>query len=406
MTVCLSAGGESVTRSIERPDHLLVGTSGGVFLLRRSQGDPYWVVSRAGLDRQHVSAIVPAPGGRIVASVHRGGIYHSDDGGRHWAQAARGISATAHVYSLAVAGEGARVTLYAGTEPASLFRSEDLGETWTELPALGRMKGSEKWTCPPPPHVAHVKSVTIDARDAARIYAAVEQGGLFESRDRGESRVELDAYYRSSDPVYRDIHRVVQVPWNLDLFFMATGMGLYRSRDSGIHWERLASLDGLVGYPDCLIVVPTGRIVFVSGPKQNPSHWMRNGGAFGLAFRSHNEGTSWEPANAGLPERMRGNIEGAALAIHEGGQTLFAGTTEGEVFASDDAAAHWTRIAQGLPAVSKGAHYQLIRTASSIPAWLRPVASAVGTIVMSASERRAAARRMRSRQPEGSDPSR
>jgi len=47
-----------------------------------------------------------------------------------------------------------------------------------------------------------------------------------------------------------------------------------------------------------------------------------------------------------------------SVAAHPKRYTLFAGTTDGEVFASDDEADHWTRIASGLAPVSKIHHYR------------------------------------------------
>ena len=41
--------------------------------------------------------------------------------------------------------------LYAGTEPAYLFRGDDLGDTWTELPGLRAVPSVESWTFPAPP---------------------------------------------------------------------------------------------------------------------------------------------------------------------------------------------------------------------------------------------------------------
>ena len=77
--------------------------------------------------------------------------------------------------------------VYAGTEPADLHRSYDLGKTWHELSSLTDVPNTEKWTFPPPPHIAHVKNVIFDPRDASVIYAAVEQGALLKTTDAGAS---------------------------------------------------------------------------------------------------------------------------------------------------------------------------------------------------------------------------
>ncbi|MEK7215123.1 MAG: hypothetical protein AAB289_05980 [Chloroflexota bacterium] len=46
------------------------------------------------------------------------------------------------------------------------------------------------------------------------------------------------------------------------------------------------------------------------------------------------------------------------MNVWPGGFALFAGTTDGDVFASEDGGDTWSTIAAGLPAVSKTSHYQ------------------------------------------------
>ena len=80
---------------------------------------------------------------------------------------------------------GGQVRLYVGTQPAHLFKSDDLGETWHELESLRSVPSVPKWSFPGPPHIAHVKNITFDPRDPRTIYTSIEQGGLLRSRDEG-----------------------------------------------------------------------------------------------------------------------------------------------------------------------------------------------------------------------------
>ena len=65
------------------------------------------------------------------------------------------------VYSLAAIEQNGGVMLYAGTQPASLFRSRDLGRNWVELPALRQVPSAKHWTFPAPPHLAHTKMMVF-----------------------------------------------------------------------------------------------------------------------------------------------------------------------------------------------------------------------------------------------------
>jgi hypothetical protein len=64
----------------------------------------------------------------------------------------------------------------------------------------------------------------------------------------------------------------------------------------------------------------------------------------------------------GLPTPILGNVE--AMSMHDSGDalTFFMGTTQGEIYASEDDGAHWNLIASGLPPVSKSAHFRKFLT--------------------------------------------
>ena len=144
-------------------------------------------------------SLMKPPGDRgIFAAIHGGGIMHSMDEGRTWAPRDKGITVN-HVYSLGYNETPDGVVLYCGTEPVSLFRSTDDGLSWTELPAIGKVPGHEKWRFPLPPHLAHTKSYLFDKRDPNAFYVAIEQGALLKTTDGGKSWRELDSYWRPTD---------------------------------------------------------------------------------------------------------------------------------------------------------------------------------------------------------------
>ncbi|HTE86896.1 MAG TPA: glycosyl hydrolase, partial [Dehalococcoidia bacterium] len=205
---------------------------------------------------------------------------------------------------------------------------------------------------------AHLKTLAIDPRDANRLYAGVEQGALLLSTNGGESWRELDGYARPDDEVYKDIHLVMLRPSNPDEIYMTGGMGLYHSPDKGETWTHLSNRQARVGYPDQFQFSPADdRTIFMAGAALNPGTWRQSHCADSTVVSSRDGGHSWEEASTGLPEHMVGNIEAMALSGDAGGFELFAGTTDGEVYASPDGAATWSRIAAGLAPVSKGGHY-------------------------------------------------
>lgn len=69
---------------------------------------------------------------------------------------------------------------------------------------------------------------------------------------------------------------------------------------------------------------------------------------------------SWRPQKTLLPGEHI-----SALLFECRSQTLFAGTTDGEVFCSADEGDSWQRIIQGIGPVSKAHHHQNLQASAA-----------------------------------------
>ena len=354
--VCLSPNGVDRYQTDAPPETVLVATMKGVVRLTRS--GRIWTVGETTLPDLHISSLMREPKrGAVFAGIHGTGLYRSHDGGRNWHLAMNGI-AEAHVFSLASVEKPTGVELYAGTEPARLYRSSDHGDSWHELTALRAVPGHETWDFPAPPFVAHVKNVAFDPRDPRIMYVCVEQGALLKSDDAGASFHEL--HFQTKDYVLnKDAHRIVFNPRNPQEIYLDGGEGISKSRDGGQSWERLATPSMRVAYPDHLYCSPEeDNVVFVAGGGTWPNIWRETGDAKSTIVCSRDGGRNWAQLKGGLPEDLAGNIEAATMVSWPGGFGFFAGTTDGDVFASFDKGASWERIAAGLPPVTKCVHYR------------------------------------------------
>lgn len=362
MIACLSPNGQNLNRGDAAPTRLLVATLRGITVLERAGATAPWVDCGRRLEGHHCGSLMIEPRqGGVFAGMHSGGLYFSADGGETWEKRNQGITID-QVFCVGYAHHGDKTVLYAGTEPASMFRSDDYGRSWVEQPGVKETKGRDKWSFPSPPHLAHVKTMTIDPRDPDVIYAGVEQGDLLKTTDGGATWRVLDDYSKPSDWTYRDIHLVVVHPDNSAELYMTTGMGLYRSLDAGKTWKLIVDNSFAIGYPDHLIVSPRdGNTMFMAGAGENPGTWRASRNAKATIARSRDRGVTWSDASNGLPADRRPNIEAMSLAAYPTGFTLFAGDTDGAVYASEDGADHWTRIAGGLAPVSKGNHYRALQ---------------------------------------------
>ncbi len=367
MAICLSHGGTAIYSSSSPSDEVMIGTLGGVFTIQREDSKK-WQVSRKSLEGCHVSSLMIEPSRELAfAGVHKGTVYASGDLGRTWEPRDKGITEK-DIYCLNFVQNQSKVKLYTGTEPAHLFESDDLGDTWHELPTLRSVTGVSEWTFPAPPHTAHVKNITFDPGDSKTIYVCVEVGGLLRSEDGGLSWNELRGFDGDIDfplppgVIPKDVHRLV-IPASHPRWLLASGgTGICHSRDGGMTWEHLTTPSMRIGYPDALLIHPhREELIFTAGALHNPRTWRESHVADSRVARSRDGGRNWEVLHQGLPERVRGNIEAMAMEVWNGSSALFAATTDGEIFFSDDEGDQWTTIVDGLPPISKAGHYTRLR---------------------------------------------
>lgn len=395
MTV--SPNGDTACRLPGPPTRLVLGTADGVVLIEADGGTFAWRVTGRALAGRHIGALTRTGDAMLFAGCHHGGgLHRSADGGRTWIDISSGLPAR-HIFSLASAAQPSGALLLAGVEPVGLFISADGGETWQDRPALRQMPGAENWTFPPPPHIPHVKSIALDPRGPGRLFACVEQGALLWSDDFGHRWTDVDQMWRPDDPIFRDAHRVLVAPWNHQLLLLTTGMGLYRSTDGGTTWRHQPEISAAIRYPDGLAATgPDDRRLFVCGALDNPLTWIYRGVAASAVYCSDDDGATWQPAGAGLPERNPASYEALAIATWPGGYRLFLADTDGRLFSRASSEAGWSIIADGLPAISKGEHFKLARFAHRLPAWVRPTLYA-STLAITGVTRRWAGRRRRRR---------
>lgn len=369
MIASLSPGGQTLTVADSPSELLLVGTIDGIFSFARQNGS--WAFQERFLPGEHISALLYEPwSGTLFASTYAGEyegsphadkerwpLYASQNFGKDWERRGQGISQL-NLFTLNLQKLGDRVRLYAGTEPARLYFSDDLGKTWSELPSLRSVPGVEQWRFPASPHLGHVKHVTFDPLNPEVLYVAIEVGGLLKSEDGG-------ATWRELHGIHEDVHRVIVSPFQSARVYLSGLGGVCVSQDGGATWRHLTTKDFRIGYPDALLLHPKDEsLLYVAGSKTNPGQWRTTHTADSRIARSQDCGESWEILGEGLPEHITGNIEAMSMDIWKDGFALFAATTDGEVFTSTDRGDHWKKITVGLPPISKVGHFRYLGASS------------------------------------------
>jgi hypothetical protein len=214
-----------------------------------------------------------------------------------------------------------------GSSEARLFRVVDDG--LEPVTAFDRAQGRSTWYTPwgGPPDTRSISEW------GEAVYVNVHVGGILRTEDRGETwtpTIDIDA----------DVHQVTTAQ---GLVLAASARGLATSTDRGGAWTFRS--EGLEA-PYSRAVTVCGDAVLVSA-----SRGPRGGHA--AVYRGALAGGGLERCRTGLPEWFDDNIDSYCLDAHPDRSFVAFGTSDGRVFASEDAGRIWAEFASGLPSVRR-----------------------------------------------------
>jgi len=265
-----------------------------------------------------------------------------------------------HLWVVAPGGADQPGVLYAGTNPGGLFRSDDGGAAWRLIrglwdhPSRLGVEGGRPGWFGGGRDTPGLHSIFVDPRDSRRVFVGVSCGGVFETRDGGETwasrNQRLPAPFLPDDEhdTGHDPHFVAPCPTAPDVLWQQNHVGVFRSADAGRSWVDVSEADGPVGFgfpiapgdhPDVAWVVPA-----VSDEER-----AAVGGRLRVC-RTEDGGATWQPLTRGLPQ------EGAfdlvyRHALDRDGERLAFGSTTGNVFLGRDGGDRWTCLGHHFPPV-------------------------------------------------------
>lgn len=346
---------------------LLIGTKKGLFLLDSDGGRAGWRLSGPFCETWPINHAIADP---KTGAIYAGGgnewfgpaVWKSTDGGASWTHSSAGLANDAGeepvktVWSLGIDAAG---RLYAGVQPADLFRSADGGATWTRVGALHDHPTREQWMPGGAGLILH--HIVAHPTDADRLWIGISAAGVFATEDGGASWTPRNrgtrADYAPEDQRYPEVgqcvHSLSLAGGRPERLYQQNHCGMYRSDDAGAEWTSIeAGLPSTFGFPaaahprdpDTLFLFPlNGDIQGRYAPEGKAAVW-----------RTRDAGASWSDLRSGLPqENAFMTVLRQAMATDRRDPVgVYFGTSSGSVYASGDEGESWRCVAEHLPMIA------------------------------------------------------
>ena len=357
---------------------IYVGTRKGLFVIERSNSK--WRVAQGALLGDPVSMLLPDEDGVVVAQAlgHFGvKVKRSTDGGRTFDE--RPVPAypgkpedvvdldpmrntpipwdLKTVWSLESGGADRPDELWCGTIPGGLFHSRDRGDSWQLVETLWRHEGRRHWTGGGADYPG-IHSIMVDPRDSKTVRIGVSCGGVWASYDQGKSwKVEgvgLRAEYAPPE--------FAKEPNGQDVHRAVQCREapdtVWMQHHNGIFLSRDSGRT-------CSEITGVDPSVFgfavVVHPEDPDSAWFVPGVKDQFRYppdgrlvvtRMRDGGKSFEKLGKGLPaEHAYDLVNRHGMDIDASGDSIAFGSTTGNLFVSDDQGDNWQCVSHTLPPI-------------------------------------------------------
>lgn len=350
-----------------------IGTRKGLFLARSKNGRSNWEVDDPQFAVADVKALAidtrrSTP--RILAGVldsHFGStLVSSDDLGATWSEPDDAPlafpedteAALAGIWQIAPATAAEPDVVYAGTEPAALFRSADSGRTFELVRGLWEHPHRPRWM--PGGGGLALHTILPHPADTRRMAVAISTGGVYRTADGGISwqpankGVTADFMPGELPEWGQCVHKVAVDAGDPATMYLQNHGGVFRSTDEGTSWQ---SIDG--GLPESNFGFPIvahprrSGVVYTFPLVADMERFRFPPDARCAVYRSEDSGETWSAHTDGLPQDpfWAAVMRDAMCADDADPAGIYFGTRNGEVYCSADEGDHWELVAHNLPDV-------------------------------------------------------
>jgi photosystem II stability/assembly factor-like uncharacterized protein len=347
-----------VTRTL-----LLVGTSKGAFILDGDANRSTWSLRGPlcegwpihDLQWDTATSSIYAGGGSIW---YGPAVFRTDDLGETWTHSSEGLNYGDDGPKIPTVWNvtPAHGSIFAGVEPAGLFRSDDGGSNWSHVAGLREHPSRPGWQPGAGGLICH--TIVPHPSDAEKMWVAISAVGTFATEDGGatwEARNRGVVDCNSPDPhpeTGQCVHKLVMAAGQPDRFYQQNHCGVYRSTDGGRQWQDISA--GLVSEFGFVFGAhprdpATGWVIPLSHPEEGR---YAPGGSLGV-WRTNDSGDSWQRHGDGLPqENAFVGVFREAMAVDRLDPVgVFFGTSTGQLYGSVDEGESWSVVAENLPPI-------------------------------------------------------
>lgn len=261
------------------------------------------------------------------------------------------------IWALEHGGTDQPKRLWAGTVPGGLFRSDDGGDSWTLVRSLWDRPERKEWSGGGLDRPG-IHSIVVDPRNGNHVTLGISTGGVWLTRDGGESwqlggsglRAEYLPPADARNPNQQDVHHMVSCPAAPDMLWLQHHNGIFRSTDGAKSWNEITGVKPSV-FGFTVAVHPRDPETAWFVPAIKDEHRIPADGRV-VVTRTRDGGRSFAILNEGLPQKWAYDlVYRHALDVDGTGESLLFGSTTGNLYVTDNGGDNWQVVSSNLPPI-------------------------------------------------------
>ncbi|MBK5278677.1 MAG: glycosyl hydrolase [Bacteroidia bacterium] len=253
-------------------------------------------------------------------------------------------------------------TYYMGTTGGGVWKTEDMGVTWSNISDGAFKTGS-------------VGAVSVSESDPNVVYVGMGEhavrgvmthhgDGVYKSTDAGKTwkKIGLDlTQHISRIAIHPKDPNIVYIAAQGALYGKSQERGVFKSVDGGTTWKKVLYVDDKTGCVELSMDMNNPRVLYAAMNEYGRLPWkVISGGVGSGLYKSSDAGESWEKIHNGLPKELgkmaiavcRSNSDRVYLLLESDSDKELGG-----LFVSTDAGKKWSRVTNDHRLIQRAWYY-------------------------------------------------